>query len=245
MSTPAEVASGRPGDPERRLFMWGALGVALLVLVGFAPTYYLKTFFGTPALPWWVHLHGLVMSTWFVLLILQTALIAARRVDWHRRLGMFGAVLALVLVLSLSVVSIHSVRLGHTPGPPPGVMLGVNFAPILLFAGFVASGLLRRARPDYHKRLMLLASLSLLPSAIVRMPLAFIQAGGPFAVFGATDACVLACLLIDTLRRRRLHPAFGWGALLIAAVFPLFLILAQTPQWLRFATWMGAPLEAS
>jgi hypothetical protein len=241
VSTPAGFSGGRPDDSERRFFLWATLGIALLVLIGFSPTYYLKTSFGTPALPWWTHTHGLLMSSWFALLIVQARLIATRRVDLHRRLGVFGALLALTIVLTLTAVSIHSVQLGHTPGPPPAILLGLNFAPIVLFAGFVAAALLWRARGDYHKRLMLLASLSLLPAAVVRVPLAFIENGGVAAVFGTADACVLACVLIDTVCSRRLHPAFGWGGLLIVVVFPLFLVLAQTPQWLRIATLMGAP----
>ena len=85
---------------------------------------------------------------------------------------------------------------------------------------------------------MVLASLSLLPAAIIRLPFAFIHAGGVLSLFATADACVLACVILDVARSRRLHPTFAWGAPLIAGVFPLFLVLAQTSQWARLASWM-------
>ena len=72
----------------------------------------------------------------------------------------------------------------------------------------------------------------------VRIPLEFIATGGPLVFFGLTDLCLLACVVYDTAKHRRLHPAFGWGALLIVASQPLRLILAGTPAWMRFATWL-------
>ncbi|HEX7720969.1 MAG TPA: hypothetical protein VF397_02350, partial [Pyrinomonadaceae bacterium] len=52
-------------NKDRRLYIWFAALMPLIVLAGFARTYYLKGFFGTPSLPGLlVHLHGLVMTTW-------------------------------------------------------------------------------------------------------------------------------------------------------------------------------------
>jgi hypothetical protein len=85
---------------------------------------------------------------------------------------------------------------------------------------------------------MLLAALNLLPPAIARLPLHFIEAGGPLVFFGLTDLCVLAAVAFDTYKQRRLHPAFAWGALLLIASHPLRILLAGTDAWLRFATWL-------
>jgi hypothetical protein len=67
-------------DKERPLYVWVAVFIPLIVLIGFARTYYLKGLFDTPALPsLLVHLHGIVMTLWVVLFVAQTWLIAARR----------------------------------------------------------------------------------------------------------------------------------------------------------------------
>jgi hypothetical protein len=78
--------------------------------------------------------------------------------------------------------------------------------------------------------------LNLLTPAIARIPLHFIAAGGPLVFFGLTDLCVLAWVTFDTIKNRRLHPAFLWGTLFIIAAQPLRLMLAGTDLWLRFAT---------
>jgi hypothetical protein len=76
---------------------------------------------------------------------------------------------------------------------------------------------------------------NLLAPAIARIPLAFIENGGPVAFFGLTDLCLLGFVAFDTIRHRRLHPAFLWGSLLIIVFQPLRILLAGTDAWLSFA----------
>jgi hypothetical protein len=61
---------------------------------------------------------------------------------------------------------------------------------------------------------MLLATINLLSAARQRLPLDFIDSGGLLAVFGLLDLFIVVCVVYDTVRHRRLHPAFAWGALL-------------------------------
>lgn len=223
---------------DRRLYTWAAVGVVLIVLTGFARTYYLKGLFGAPALPGLVHVHGMVMTLWVALFVTQVRLVAGRRTDLHRRLGVIGGLLAgLVLVVGV-VTAIAGARRGASPGPPPLVFLSVPLGDMLVFAILVGIGLFFRRRSEIHKRLMLLSCGAFLTAAIARIPLEFIQTGGPLVYFGLTDLCVLACVAFDTVKHRRLHPAFGWGALLIIASQPLRLLLAGTQAWMRFATWL-------
>jgi hypothetical protein len=96
----------------------------------------------------------------------------------------------------------------------------------------------QRRRPDIHKRLMLLASVGMLTPAFGRIPLRIIQDGGPPVFFGLALFVVFACIAIDTVRSRRLHPAFAWGGALIVAMLPLRLLVAGTQAWTRFAGWL-------
>jgi hypothetical protein len=107
---------------------------------------------------------------------------------------------------------------------------------MLVFAILIGTALyFRRGRLDIHKRLMLLAAVNLMAPAIARIPLSFIANGGPLAFFGLTDLCILICIGVDTIRNRRLHPAFLWGTLFVIIAQPLRLMLAGTDVWLRFA----------
>src|SRR6266850_7694298 len=85
---------------DRRLYLWFAVLMPIIVLAGFARSYYLKGFFGFPALPsLLVHLHGIVMTSWVVLFVTQVTLVAARRTRIHQRLGILGAILAVLVCL--------------------------------------------------------------------------------------------------------------------------------------------------
>jgi len=224
---------------DRRFYLTAAVAATLVVFAGFARTYYLRHAFDAPALSGLVHIHGLVMTLWFALFVTQTVLVAARRTDLHRRLGAAGAGLAILVMVIGVATAITAARLGVSPGPPPLVFLAIPLGDILVFAVLVAAGLSLRRRVDAHRRLMLLSCVGILTPAIARIPLEFIRAGGPFVYFGLTDLCVLACVAVDTARNRRLHPAFGWGALVIVASQPLRLALAGTPAWMRIATWLA------
>src|ERR1051326_8901547 len=97
MSIESSVASPRR-TVSRAFYTWFALVAALIVFTGFARTYYLKTVFGTPALTTLVHLHGVLMTLWFTLFVVQVRLVAGNRVDLHRKIGRVGAGLAGTIV---------------------------------------------------------------------------------------------------------------------------------------------------
>ena len=65
--------------PDRRLWAWAAGGSALVIFAGFAQSFYLKPWFGTPALSPLMLAHGVVMTLWFVLLLTQLRLVARGR----------------------------------------------------------------------------------------------------------------------------------------------------------------------
>src|SRR4029453_3111358 len=88
-----------PPGMDRRFFTGLAGAVALTVFVGFSPTYYLKGLYGTRALSPFLHFHGMLFTSWILLFVTQTALVAAKRTDLHRRLGIVGALLAVAMLV--------------------------------------------------------------------------------------------------------------------------------------------------
>jgi len=223
---------------DRRFYTWAAMVAIAVVFAGFARTYFLKTSFGTPALSTLVHVHGLVMTLWFAFFLMQVRLVAMQRTNLHRRTGVVGGLLAVAVLIVGIVTAITAAKLGRTPGPPPLVFLVVPLGDMLVFALLVGAGLSLRSRPDMHKRLMLLSCVSILTAAIARIQIDFIQAGGLPLFFGLTDLVVLSCVGYDTITQRRLHPAFGWGMLLIVVSQPMRLLLSGTTVWQQFATWL-------
>jgi hypothetical protein len=239
IEAPTAVA-GRIGSaaPVRGYYRWLALAAAAVAVVGFARSYYLKGLFGTRALPLALHVHGLIMSAWLIVFIVQTWLVAVHRVRWHRRLGVVAAVLAaLIIAVGAGVTLAAVVREGraHVVGKFH-YLVGINLADLLLFAAFICAGLTLRARAEYHKRLMLLAAITLLAPAAARVALLFTHR--PLAQFLAFYTCIAACVLVDTVRNRRLHPVLGWGTLTIVATFQLMSFMVQTNAWMALVNKM-------
>ena len=222
---------------ERPLYIWIAILTPLIVLAGFGRSYYLKGFFGTPALPGLiVHIHGLVMSLWVILFVVQVALVARNRTRTHRQLGVLGAFLALMVFCVGTLTALLAAARGDAIDVPPLQFLVIPLGDMVLFALLVGTALYYRRRLDYHKRLMLLAALNLLTPAIARIPLNFIQTGGPIVFFGLTDILIIGCIAFDTIKNRRLHPAFLWGGILLVVCQPLRILIAPTDAWIRIAT---------
>jgi len=234
-ATPAIIRRRR----ERWFYVCMSIAVVITVFAGFAPTYYLRPRFTAAPLMPLLHLHGLVFSSWIVLFVVQTMLVAAHRTDIHRRLGILGAVIAVLMILIGFTTAVIRASQGATPLPAisPLSFLVVPLGDISVFAVLIGAGFYYRRRPDVHKRLMLLATISILAAAIARLPLAIMQAGPP-AFFGFTDIFILVCVLYDLITLRRIHRATALAGLLIILSQPLRLMLGGTHAWLSFAAWL-------
>jgi hypothetical protein len=114
--------------------------------------------------------------------------------------------------------------------------LALPFFAVTLFAGFVTAGISLRARAQTHKRLMLLATIAILDAAFARLP--GVLALGVPAAFALQDLFLVACALYDFATRRRVHPVYRWGGLVILVSQPLRLVVSQTPLWLAFGDWV-------
>jgi len=228
--------AGSDREFDRRFYTGASVLFGGLVFWTFAQTFYLKAWFRTPALSPLVHVHGIVMTGWVALLAVQSGLIAIHRVQWHRRVGVFGAVWALLVVILGSTTTlaaaVREVR-GHTPAAPGQVLItSLDLLQMLFFAAFVVAAILLRRRPDYHKRFMLLTVACMLPDALARLPVSFMTNS---LILAGLDGFIVLCVGLDTIRHRRLHPAFGWGGGSFVVAFHVALVTFVTTGWIGFA----------
>lgn len=226
------ASAHRAIHPDRFFFAGMALACALTVFTGFAPTYYFGRT-GLPPLSPLVHVHAAVFTIWIVLLVGQTALVSAWRVDVHRRLGAVGAAVAVVMVVLGIMAAIGSLRRGvSAPGLDPRVLFAIPISGILTFAVLVAGAIIYRRDTATHKRLMLMGNVSLISAAIgrivlmVRLPV--------LTLFLFTDFFVVAAIVYDLVSRGRIHRATTLGGVLIV-IKPLLVLGATTGPWLAFA----------
>lgn len=220
-----------------RIFHTGiALAFLVTAIAGFAPTYFLKEFYHTPPLTPLLHVHGLVFTGWLLLLLTQSALVAAHRVDVHKRLGIAGAVLAAAMIPVGIMTAIAAARHGAaTPGLDPLVFMVFPVGAVVMFAGFIGAALWKRRQPEIHRRLILLGTVSILTPAIAR--LSFVG-HNPILALQLSLLFVIAAMIHDWKSRRRLHPLYIWGGLIVLLSGPVRSGIGHTSAWQSFARFL-------
>jgi hypothetical protein len=244
--TPTAVlgSASRPraaGAYDRWFYGGVAMAMGLTVVSGFARTYYGPLVLGGPRAtlsggPWTVliHAHATLFTAWVLLFVTQTALVAARRITVHRRLGVAGAFLAAAMVVAGLLVAIGAAARGSAPaGVDPLEFLAIPLFDLVLFSGFMITALLRRRDKEAHKRLMLLAYVSIMAAATARLPGVLLL--GPPVFFGLALMFVAAGMLYDFFTRRRVHSVYWWGAAILVLSVPLRLAISITAMWRSFA----------
>ena len=234
----SEVDDASVDSAERIFFTAITAVLAIVVLVGFARTFFLKAFFPEAqsfAAPERIFsIHGVVFAAWTGLLVLQALLIRAQRKDMHRYLGWVGASLATLMIF---LGTWGSLVAAQRPGGFIGVPIPASqflifpLVDMLLFGILVMLAVARRHRPQDHKRLMILATVNLIEAAIIRFPIAFIGAGAPFTSRGLSYLFIVAIVVWDLRSSGRIHQVTLWAGLLIIISFPLRMFVSQTEWW--------------
>lgn len=264
MMTGVEAPESVIAQPRRRAvtrdrFFAAMSGVTLLIVFsGFAPSLYLRPIFQPEPIPPYLYVHGIVLTSWFVLLFIQGLLIQSGRPALHRRLGVVGAVLAVVipfaglmatvgvvprLVASGVALDSDASALGiGAHGPVVAFMATVvwgNVNNAVSFAVLAWAGLALRRRPAAHKRLMLLATISILGPALARIARFPFLGGeqGPF-ILTAMVTLLFAVVVHDLITIRRLHPATLFGVAFVITANQITLAFQTTDSALALVRWL-------
>ena len=234
-AVPSRAFQPLPGD--HHFFSTMSIVTALTILAGFSNFYVPRLLGLTPAVPWIVHLHAVVFTSWLVFYVTQTTLVATGRTAIHRRIGIAGVVLAALMLVVGTATSITMTRMGDRgiPGvefPDPGGFLFLNLAAVGVFATLVAAGWYFRRNLQAHKRLMLMATASaLVGPGVSRLP--FVT-GKPPVIAVLVLAFVFAGAVYDLVSRRRVHPSYFFSVpLAFLATPPIAMLLSATGAWHR------------
>lgn len=194
-----------------------------------------------PAMKAIVFVHGAALTLWLVVFFVQTLLVPARRIRLHRTLGWAGVAIASVGALSGAVVALQSVR--PIPAIPFWGMTYQQFLLVMLvevtvFAGFVAAGVVTRKKPRVHRAMMLLASLSILAGATVRMPLLFpiFGEGGWVGIFGPIFTLGAVFVLLRAVLAQAFDRWLVAGYAVLVVVYIVACKLAVSEVWSRLAS---------
>ncbi len=239
MDAPARIAAA---TSPRYFYFYMALSCAAVAFLGFAPTYWLPMASGTFKANPIVHIHGMVFFSWVLFFSFQTWLAASGRIARHRAIGMAGISLATAMTIFGILAAINTMKTAASLGlNDEGIAFAiVPLSGILFFAVVFALAVGAVRRPEAHKRLMLLATISLLDAAVARWFLTFLAPPGPPGpppVIVTLPPSLVAYLLLavaivfDWRTRGRPHPVYVFGGAALVALKVLNLPLSATPFW--------------
>lgn len=219
-------------------FVVMAAVVAITVFIGFAPTFYLRTSYNpNKGLSILLHVHGFALSAWILLFLIQTILIVRGSRTLHRRLGWVMTGLAVTIVVLMCAAIREQLR-RVPPIPPPAFALAFGLFDVIVFALLVGGAIYWRMRPDWHKRLLLSATILLVEAAVVRIA-AFHGIHEPLhLILSQVLSTVLffaPCFIYDWVTLRKIHPAsiLGLGLIMMDQVAQP--IVLSWPAWTTFA----------
>jgi uncharacterized membrane protein YozB (DUF420 family) len=219
-------------------FVVMAAAVAVTVFLGFAPSFYLRSTFNPDKhLSILLHIHGIALSAWIVLFLIQTILIVRGSPTVHRRLGwgMSGLAASIVVLMSAAIVD----QMQRVPPPfPAAFALAFGMFDIIVFATLVSWAIYWRKRPDWHKRLMLSATILLLGAPVVRI-VAFNGIHDPryfeLAQYCSAIFFFIPCFAFDWTKYRKVHSAYIAGLALILMDLTIQPIVLAWGPWTNFA----------
>ena len=236
---------GRVSTRPRGESMYFGMAVlcAVIAFAGFAPTYWLPVSQGRFAANPIVHIHGLVFSGWSLFLVWQTWLATSGHIVRHRRVGLIGVEFATAMTIFGVLARINLMRVGAAAGQDAAAR-AFGFVPlssIAFFAIVVTIAIVRARQRDVHKRLMLVASVSIVDAAIARMFFVLLAPPGAAGTVPPVMADVgpglvtCALLLIPMVQDWRLygrpHAAYVWGGLSLFALKVLEVPIAESAAW--------------
>ncbi|MGE3992821.1 hypothetical protein [Pseudorhodoplanes sp.] len=236
--------SARSGATSFYLYM--SLCCAAVAFIGFAPTYWLPLASKTLKVNPVVHVHGALFFSWSLFLVFQTWLASSGQIARHRSVGMIGVSFATAMTIFGTLVAINAMKEAAAIGMrSEGIAFAVvPLSGIAFFAIAFTLAVVYVRQPDVHKRLMLLAAISILDAAVARWFLTFLAppgAVGPPPVAVAIPPAIVAWLLVvaamvfDWRTRGRPHAVYAIGGTALLLIKLLNLPLSASQGWHAFA----------
>jgi hypothetical protein len=234
-TTAAAPAVSRPRIPnkkvDRAFFSIMVFLMLATVLVGFARTYFLAGMVEAPLPNRLIHIHGAVFSLWMVLVIIQTAFVATGNIRLHRKLGMFAFCWAVLMVVLGTFAAVDALHRGQGPlGLDPVSFFIIPITSIVLFAVLTFAAYRARRRPEAHKRLITIATISILDAAVGRWPVALFQHHPPMQDL-VHFSFLLLIVLFDLFQLHRVSRSTLWASALLIVVHIVRVPIGLSHPW--------------
>lgn len=229
---------------KRRYFLTAAFLALAVVLVGFWKTFFLPSFEGTFTAPPVIYIHGAILFLWTLFFVSQSVLIRRKDLKLHRKLGWAGPVLAVAVAISTMASGVYVLKRDVAAGGGDIAIASFTgtFTTPIIFVILVAAGIIYRWRPEIHKRLMLLAMISLSWAAFGRFRHYFPPFEQSFLVFQGIipTSMVLVAMLWEKYTKGRIHPVYFIAGLPLIVESYAEILLADSRGWQAVSAWLAA-----
>jgi hypothetical protein len=221
------------GFLNRYFYFAMSLLIAAIVVWGFSHTIDQNLIHATPTRPWILYLHGTVFSGWVVFFIVQASLVRMHKVRVHRTLGWFGVAwgVAIVVLGVSTAISMTRFKTFTLHQPDAWQFLIVPLWDITCFTVAFTLAILWRKKPEFHRRLMLVATCALTAAAFGRFP-ALLN-----TFYAGVDFLIFLGVVRDLVVTRRVHPVYLYAlpALIVGQSLVMHVVLTDSPQWHKIA----------
>jgi len=213
---------------RRYFYFLMALVFAGLVVWGFSRTVNDNLFHAAPARPLLLWIHGAAFAGWVVFFIVQSGLVRVRRVGVHRTIGWFGVGLATVMVVLGTVIAIIMARFDAVTLHQSGTdaFLSIPFFDMIAFGVLIALAIYWKGRPEFHRRLLFIATCGLMDAAVARFDFVF----NHNLFFLCVDLLIALGIGRDLVVDRRVHKVYLYA-------LPILIV----GQNLAIYMWRGNP----
>ncbi len=192
---------------EKYFYLFMALLIPAIVVYGFSFTIGQNLIHPAIPRPRFLYVHAAVFTAWLVLFFVQSILVRTHNVKIHRTLGWFGLAHGIAIPTVGFPIAVVMARFDvtklHMANATPEII--IPFWDMIAFTATFVLAIWYRKKPEFHRRLILVATCCLTAAAFGRFPEKILP---PSIVYAGVDILVLLGVLRDWLVNRRVHPVY-------------------------------------
>lgn len=230
------MKTNRAGLLDRYFYFFMALLITGIVIYGFHFTVDKNLIHPAVPRPPLLYFHAAVFSSWLVFLILQSALVRTRNVQVHRKIGWFGVALGVAIpplgvYTAITMGRFNALKLHQAD---TAADLIIPLWDMVVFTTTFALAIYWRRRPEFHRRLILVATCALSAAAFGRFPENLLP---PVFFYAGVDVLILFGVARDLITSRTVHPIYRYAlpAIILGQVFVMYTNTHKSPWWLKIA----------
>ena len=230
------MTTRRVGLLDQYFYLFMSLLIVMVVVYGFSSTVDKNLIHPTLRRPLVLYIHATIFSGWVVFFILQSALIRTHNARVHRLIGWFGVGLGVTMPVLGIITAIPMARFNtlYLHSTTAASDLIIPFFDMIAFTIPLALAIYWRKRPEFHRRLLLIASCALTAAAFGRFPPGLLP---PFLFYAGVDLLILFGVVHDQIVNRRIHRVYFYGlpVFIICQIVVTYTDFHRLPYWLKIA----------